>query len=600
MAKQADRGKSSSEKESGGVLKSISATLEAAAKAMQASFWFAIVFVVILLIWSASDSRGVVIERLEVPTSLVSREEGGDVLAGKVLQRLTRMRAETGSTRASDALPADWLDDYRVEIPETGLAVGDLNKALRRWFGSDIYVRGEVIRIENPKRAKEPAKHVLFVWTDEAPSQTEIEPDDDLVEKAAEAIYDRAYPYLYAVYLFQDEKRREESTKKFRELGERGTDRSERGWALNSLALNLIDFEERCAKAIPILEEAHRMNPRLPNVFGSLSNAHHCLGRDQEAADATEREIDALRKDSRLLNPEDAESLLLEDEIAAAGNRGDYGRQLELYRKWKEVGLGDKELDQAIVLANLHEFRRPAAILMRYAPTSKEGGNLAYHFDNLASVERGLERWGRAAESMERVLKLNRFRSGYARSRVETQFVPLLAMDLSRAGKWREAERLVRKVPLDCYPCARARAVTAEARGRSATADFWFYRATKLAPRLPFAYAEWAEARIARGDLPDAAELAEKAYRRAPRWADPLKTWGDTFRMRGHHRRAARLYRAAAERAPAWGALHMDWGRSLWSLGNRREARLRFAEAAAMDLTAEKRAQLDRILRKIG
>jgi Flp pilus assembly protein TadD len=173
-------------------------------------------------------------------------------------------------------------------------------------------------------------------------------------------------------------------------------------------------------------------------------------------------------------------------------------------------------------------------------------------------------------------------------------------MDLSRAGQWREANGLVNAMPGDCYPCARARAVTAEAGGRRATADFWFDRAVKLAPRLPFAYSEWAAARIARGDLPGAAELAEKAYRNAPRWADPLKTWGDTFRLRGHHRRAARLYRAAADRAPRWGALHMAWGRSLWALGNHGEARLRFSEAATMDLTAGQRAELDRIRRKIG
>lgn len=132
------------------------------------------------------------------------------------------------------------------------------------------------------------------------------------------------------------------------------------------------------------------------------------------------------------------------------------------------------------------------------------------------------------------------------------------------------------------------------------SADSHFSEAVSQAPSIPRAYFDWGESYARRGDTRRAVELYEKAYRLAPRWADPLKAWGDTFRLKGYHRRAARLYRAAFERAPRWGALHMAWGRSLWSLGDRGQARLRFSQAATMDLTERQRAELDRIRQKIG
>ena len=61
-----------------------------------------------------------------------------------------------------------------------------------------------------------------------------------------------------------------------------------------------------------------------------------------------------------------------------------------------------------------------------------------------------------------------------------------------------------------------------------AGADRWFGEAVRLAPSPPFAYAEWAEVRLARGDRPCRTARSpcrnSQAAAKAPRFADPLET----------------------------------------------------------------------------
>jgi len=172
---------------------------------------------------------------------------------------------------------------------------------------------------------------------------------------------------------------------------------------------------------------------------------------------------------------------------------------------------------------------------------------------------------------------------------------PRVTGALVRAGRARDAMRLLRPLRSDCYPCQIARGQAAAALRAPRMADGFFADAVRQGPSLPFAHQAWGEALAARGDFERASAQFEAANARGPRWADPLKSLGDLHVRQGDDRGAAARYAQAAERAPRWGALHIEWGRALWRLGRHDQARAKFEAAAAMDLSASDRDRLARL-----
>ena len=132
---------------------------------------------------------------------------------------------------------------------------------------------------------------------------------------------------------------------------------------------------------------------------------------------------------------------------------------------------------------------------------------------------------------------------------------PLQALALARTGELAAAEALIGTTPLDCYLCVRVRAQIAAARGDRNVSDRWFAEAMRQAPSPPFAYAEWAEAKLARGDAPGAIALDTVAHAKGPHFADPLKGWGDAMARQGRWSEAVAKYDEALKNAPAWTAL---------------------------------------------
>jgi tetratricopeptide (TPR) repeat protein len=129
---------------------------------------------------------------------------------------------------------------------------------------------------------------------------------------------------------------------------------------------------------------------------------------------------------------------------------------------------------------------------------------------------------------------------------------PLEARALLRTGDLAGAAQLISTTPADCYVCVRVRAEIAEASHDRAGADRWYAEATRQAPQIPFAFDEWGEARLARGDAPGAAAEFQQANRLEPRFADALKDWGDALARLGRWNDARAKYDAALRLAPAW------------------------------------------------
>ena len=99
-----------------------------------------------IMVWSAAHADGLVIESFSVPPDIAARGLTGQVVAEEILDGLTEIQTATVSSRTGRAYAGSWGDDIKVEIPETGISIGEAYRFLRRWLGHESHVSGSVWR----------------------------------------------------------------------------------------------------------------------------------------------------------------------------------------------------------------------------------------------------------------------------------------------------------------------------------------------------------------------------------------------------------------------------------------------------------------------
>jgi hypothetical protein len=132
-----------------------------------------------------------------LPPDLASRGLSGEVVASQLLDKLARMQAETNSIRPAGTYRNNWGDDIKVEIPDTGISIGELNRYLRHWLGRETHITGEIYRVPAGIALTARARDAGTTFTGK---ETDF---DNLLQKAAEAIYAETQPYRYAAFLDQ-------------------------------------------------------------------------------------------------------------------------------------------------------------------------------------------------------------------------------------------------------------------------------------------------------------------------------------------------------------------------------------------------------------
>jgi tetratricopeptide (TPR) repeat protein len=537
--------------------------------------------------WRASQSRGWVVESFQVPPALVEQGLTGEVVASKLIDRVTAMRAATETARTTDLLESGWRNDYRVEIPQTGISIGDVQAALRRWLGNDIRIGGELTRTASGL--------ALTVRSDRgsatvAAGEGEL---DAVIEKAADAIYSKNAPYLHAIYI-KDHGRGSEALAALRRLSSADVDDTEKAWALLGVGSLMMSVEGRCADAVPVLERSHRLDPTIANSVALLATAHDCLGQSQAELDvyrgavAIGEKVESSSKDRKRSRLD-----LFAGKATIANRTGDYRRELAFY---DQAGT-DRFAARASALARLGDVSGSRAMLRQFAPDPVTDNDrrvywLARHRQALATQD-----WPAAVVFGDRAWQLAARGSPDLAVSARLNFVPQLAVVRARAGDTEGAAALLRDLPRDCYACARGRAGVAEINGDRAAADGWFVQAVRLGPRLPFAWQEWGQARLARGDSTGALVRFNQALKHGPNFPLALKGKADALAALQRHRDASSQYLAAAKRAPRWGALHLDWGLSLLRSGRREQARQKLRAASTMDLGTRDRSRLERAWR---
>lgn len=92
----------------------------------------AVVLFIAFTVWDASRSRATVFEALSVPPAVAQTGLTGEAAANRLLDQMDAMQTSVGIGSGSQRRASVGArDDMRVQIPQTGLSLGELLRLLR-------------------------------------------------------------------------------------------------------------------------------------------------------------------------------------------------------------------------------------------------------------------------------------------------------------------------------------------------------------------------------------------------------------------------------------------------------------------------------------
>ncbi len=535
-------------------------------------------------VWNAAHYRGVVMEAFAVPPDLMKRGYSGTVVSQKILDRISELQSDANllSIVAMSTLESDWGDELRVEIPETGVSLGEVGRYLRRHLGSETRISGEVVRtvdglMISARINGRPANPVTG-------NEIDI---DALIARAGEQVMSAGLPHHYAAAL-ANVGREDEAIAVIQPLARSATTVMERSAAYITWSFRLLDrgdYAEAEAKA----RAGMRLAPEaVGNAQYRLWDVDYSLGRFEKAhsdANAATTNFRTMPSDfyspnalARLVSSITCEQFLLtgslqqalqacREGVVAASTQGalsplPWGPPYLLALEHNIAAAQEEEA----VIEDPPDPGSPSPVSVRFRRRAEAMGSLRLAREDWDGAISAYRRGINVAPSRALVLK------------------PWLAYALAKKGDLAGANAVMQELPDDCYPCLRARGKIAASQHDWQTAERWFAEAARQGPSLAWANTDWAEMLIAKGDAQGAITQAREAIKRGPKFADAYQALGEALAQSGNHADAIAEYKRAAELAPKWGRIHIQWAMSLNKLGRRAEAQQKFKTAEALEL----------------
>jgi tetratricopeptide (TPR) repeat protein len=551
----------------------------------------AVAVAVAALLWDARSADGIVVDAFAVPPDLATRGLSGEAVAAQVVDGLTTLAAETRSSFLERGVRDGTAAEVSVEIPGAGVSLGELQKTLRRWLGSETHIRGEVFRTPTGLaiRARAAGAAPIRVEGPEADFET-------LTLQVAKAAYGQADPVRYAAWV-SDREGAEASLAFLRQAANAAQPPA-----------RMAAIHERMGYYMGLLGDPHAaarearyalsLDPYSNRALSQLGGYEAGLGH-QEASLKWRRQ--ALKTVGRAQGFQVAPDL---DRASIAALTADFATaeaaNLRASADPAQIrnNSGQNMTNRAGILARLHRTSEAQAVLAAVTPQQDDKVQRDVRSVTLARFNQFFlaEDWS-AALAMEPAV--GAFQPADPSARAAAIVTNNLAIAHARTGDIAGAQALIAAAAADCDRCVLTSAQIAAMAGRVPESDQLFARAAAMMPSFPQPHYEWGRARLARGDLAGALAEFRIAQKRQPHWADPFKLEGDALMAQGKAAEAQAAYARSAPLAPRWGGLQLAWGKALAKLGKLDQAKAKWAAAATMDLTPAERAELESALKAV-
>jgi tetratricopeptide (TPR) repeat protein len=500
-----------------------------------------------MMFFDAVHSRSVVIDPFEVAPNIADHVPSGKIIAAGLLDVLTRIQAATRTSAERRALSNAWTNEIAINVPETGISIGQLERALKTRFGHDQHIDGDLVTTKAGGLALtvRGTRIIPKTFTDEKGDL------DKLLTEAGEYAYGQSQPGLWTAYLSNNN--RDDDAIRFAQEAYTTVDASERPYVLNYWANAILDKggDGAMREALPFYREAIRLKPDYWDGYNNVMNALEWLGDEEGLVRVGEQMLKVAGGRPGRAPEEDYQNLdqalydllpFRASIIADMESHGGLGAN--------SAASGSENLTAAGIDVQLHEVEA-AALRLKTTPVNEKSAPdvaaAAYARARLAEEQGDFEAAARAWDA---------YAAAYANPTVSTNFpvgICYAAPTYEKTGQPVKADAALNAVgKLTFVDCYRFRGDVLDARRDWAGAQEWYAKSVKLAPSIPSGYYSWGMALAKRGDLDAAAAKLKDANQKGPHWADPLKAWGDVLARQGHAKEALAKYDAALKYAPNW------------------------------------------------
>jgi tetratricopeptide (TPR) repeat protein len=500
----------------------------------------------LIMVHDAVTSRSVVVDPFETPAALGAAGITGKVVAAGVLDELNRLQAATRSSSAKRDLSSAWSNEVTLSVPETGVSLGEISRALKSRFGHDLHIEGALIETKTGSLRLTVRGHGVPAMEFTAGSD-EL---DKLTVKAAEYVYSQSQPALWASYLASAG--RNDEAIAFSRTAYSRSEPADRPYLLSlwGIALqNSIGSKNGDAvlrTALDLTRTAIKLKPDFWVGYANIVNYLWALGEEE----------DAWRTGKELYD--------------LAGGRP--GKVPETYYSywdgltwnllpWLNGALSDIETNGGAgtyttaagpIIADVYwRLHDPTQASLALETTTDDASDPT--IPALANFVKG-RLASEAGDVVTAAAKMEAFEVLYANPVVWTNFAGYncwIAPAEEAAGHPEKADAVLKAAGtfVDCY---RFRADILSGRGDWTAAQKAYADAVTLAPDLPAPYYSWGVSLAKHDDLDGAISKLKEANLKAPHWADPLKAWGDVLLKQGNTKEALAKYDEALKYAPNW------------------------------------------------
>lgn len=502
-----------------------------------------------VMIYDAFTSRSVVVEAFKAPSALAARGFTGDVVASGVLDGLQKLQDATRSADKSLNTTSAWSSDVKIEVPETGVSIGEINRLLHQRFGHDLHIDGDLVQTES-------GGLTLTVRGDGVPAKTfdgAAGDLDKLTTQAAEYIYGRSQPLQYTAYL-EGVDRNADALAFIPAAYARAASDEERAklahrWANAYAGLNQpAKAAEKQRLAMSLAKPLSReWWVNWSNMLGTVGQAggEEAGWRESEAfLRAMQAAPKDKRPENRLLENAAQETwdlpLLLASNLADAETHNGAGSTTTI--EGPQV---------AETYAEMHDPANATRYLTASDPDDSVTKAEALLLEGYAALDRG--------DAAAAVSPLETFYKAWLAD-PNLQFTYqdnpcFLGLAYGLVGRMADAEPVFKK-PGAWSRCSAFQGDALAHAGDIAGAERVWAEGLKIAPDLPQVYLHRGVFELDHGDLKAAEADLSTAVAKAPHYADPLKAWGDVLAKQGRWKDALAKYNEALKYAPAWTALH--------------------------------------------